>query len=72
MKRVGIYLLAIMGMAMEAVAAERPNMIWIEADDLMPRFMNKLGEGFGHTPDLDRLGELYPVWLNQAIRQSPE
>ena len=32
-----------------------PNIIWIEADDLMPRFMNKLGEGFGHTPNLDRL-----------------
>ena len=38
-------------------AESRPNIIWIEADDLMPRFMNKAGDGFGLTPNLDRLAE---------------
>lgn len=36
-------------------ANDKPNILFIEADDLMPRFMNKLGDGFGHTPNLDRL-----------------
>jgi len=53
-----------------AVAAERPNIIWIEADDLMPRFMNKLGEGFGHTPNLDRLAS-EGVHFPNAMCQAP-
>jgi len=47
-----------------------PNIIWIEADDLMPRFMNKLGEGFGHTPNLDRLGT-EGVYFPNAVCQGP-
>jgi len=48
----------------------KPNIIWIEADDLMPRFMNKLGEGFGYTPNLDRLaGE--GIYLPNAVAQGP-
>jgi iduronate 2-sulfatase len=50
--------------------AERPNIIWIEADDLMPRFMNKLGEGFGYTPNLDRLAE-QGVHFPNAVCQAP-
>ena len=47
-----------------------PNIIWIEADDLMPRFMNKLGEGFGHTPNLDRLAT-EGVYFPNAVCQGP-
>ena len=57
------------------VSAEvRPNIIWIEADDLMPRFMNKLGEGFGHTPYLDRLatqGTYFPNAVCQGVMCGP-
>ena len=31
-----------------------PNIIWIEANHLIPQFMNKLGEGFGYTPNPER------------------
>lgn len=48
--------------------ASRPNIIWIEADDLMPRFMNKLGEGFGYTPDLDRLATMGTHFPNAACQ----
>ncbi|CAA6691223.1 MULTISPECIES: sulfatase [unclassified Lentimonas] len=51
-------------------ASERPNIIWIEADDLMPRFMNKLGGGFGHTPNLDRLAS-EGVHFPNAVCQAP-
>lgn len=50
--------------------AEQPNIIWIEADDLMPRFMNKLGEGFGLTPNLDRLAAT-GVYFPNAVCQAP-
>ena len=48
----------------------KPNIIFIEADDLMPRFMNKLGEGFGHTPNLDRLAA-QGVHFPHAVAQGP-
>ncbi|MBL7077092.1 MAG: sulfatase-like hydrolase/transferase [Kiritimatiellae bacterium] len=51
-------------------AGQRPNIVWIEADDLMPRFMNKLGEGFGLTPNLDRLAE-QGVHFSNAVCQAP-
>jgi arylsulfatase A-like enzyme len=51
-------------------AERRPNIIWIEADDLMPRFMNKLGEGFGYTPNLDRLAS-EGVYFPNAVCQGP-
>ncbi len=57
-----------------ACASGRPNIIWIEADDLMPRFMNKLGEGFGHTPSLDRLateGVYFPNAVCQGVMCGP-
>jgi arylsulfatase A-like enzyme len=66
-------LLACAAMGLSA-AAERPNVIWIEADDLMPRFMNKLGEGFGHTPNLDRLateGTYFPNAVCQGVMCGP-
>jgi arylsulfatase A-like enzyme len=47
-----------------------PNIIWIEADDLMPRFMNKRGEGFGVTPNLDRLASS-GVYFSNAVCQGP-
>ncbi len=50
--------------------AKQPNIIWIEADDLMPRFMNKLGDGFGHTPNLDRLAT-EGVYFPNAVCQGP-
>ncbi|VGO18604.1 sulfatase family protein [Pontiella sulfatireligans] len=51
-------------------AETRPNIIWIEADDLMPRFMNKLGDGFGLTPNLDRLATVGTYFPN-AMCQGP-
>lgn len=63
-----ILLLALMGAA--TAQAERPNILWIEADDLMPRFMNKLGEGFGHTPNLDRLAT-EGVHFRNSMSQGP-
>ncbi len=51
-------------------AGKRPNIVWIEADDLMPRFMNKLGEGFGLTPNLDRLASR-GVHFPNAVCQAP-
>ena len=51
-------------------ASQQPNIIWIEADDLMPRFMNKLGRGFGHTPNLDRLAA-EGVHFPNAVCQAP-
>jgi arylsulfatase A-like enzyme len=50
--------------------AERPNILWIEADSLTPRFMNKLGGGFGYTPSLDRLAESGTCFPN-AVCQEP-
>ena len=32
-----------------------PGIIWMETDDLMERFLSKLGEGFDYTPNPDRL-----------------
>lgn len=49
---------------------ESPNIIFIEADDLMPRFMNKLGDGFGHTPNLDKLAS-QGVHFPHAVAQGP-
>ena len=51
--------------------AEKPlNIVWIEADDLMPHFMGKLGEGFGYTPHLDQLAEK-GVFFENAVCQAP-
>lgn len=69
-KKILLTLISMVGLAM----ADRPNIIWIEADDLMPRFMNKLGEGFGVTPNLDRLatqGVHFPNAVCQAPMCSP-
>ncbi len=62
--------LILLGIAGSCLAAERPNIIWIEADDLMPRFMNKLGDGFGYTPNLDRLATT-GVFFPNAVCQGP-
>lgn len=32
----------------------KQDIIWIEPDDLMPRYMSKLAKDFGYTPSLDR------------------
>jgi iduronate 2-sulfatase len=63
-------LLLLLGVSLIATADKKPNIIWIEADDLMPRFMNKLGEGFGHTPNLDRLASR-GVYFKNAVAQGP-
>ena len=52
------------------LADNHPNIIWIEADDLMPRFMNKLGGGFGVTPNLDRLAST-GIHFPNAVCQAP-
>ena len=57
-------------LACASLVHSRPNIIWIEADDLMPRFMNKLGEGFGLSPNLDRLAE-QGVHFPNAVCQAP-
>jgi arylsulfatase A-like enzyme len=67
MNRLMIFLVCLAGVYS---ADARPNIIWIEADDLMPRFMNKLGEGFGHTPNLDRLAT-EGVHFPNAVCQAP-
>ena len=69
MKRLLIALF-VLSAAMAPRAGSRPNVIWIEADDLMPHFMNKLGEGFGRTPNLDRLAT-DGVYFENAVCQAP-
>ena len=68
MKRLMIILMCLAGVCL--TDARPPNIVWIEADDLMPRFMNKLGEGFGHTPNLDRLAT-EGVHFPNAVCQAP-
>ncbi len=38
-------LLCFVGLSLGTNAAQRPHIVWIEADDLMPRFMNELARG---------------------------
>ena len=64
-----IYLALLLGSSVSG-ATGSPNIIWIEADDLMPRFMNKLGGGFGLTPNLDRLATT-GVQFPNAVCQAP-
>jgi iduronate 2-sulfatase len=64
------FLLIIIFSARVLVAQQTPNIIFIEADDLMPRFLNKLGEGFGHTPNIDKLAS-QGVYLSSAVAQGP-
>ena len=71
LKKIGISVWLSALLASVSFAAEtRPNIIWIEADDLMPRFMNKLGGGFGHTPNLDRLAT-DGIYFPNAVCQAP-
>lgn len=56
--------------SLRSLAEEPTNIVWIEADDLMPRFMNRLGEGFGLTPNLDRLAK-HGVHFPNAVAQGP-
>jgi arylsulfatase A-like enzyme len=46
------------------------NIIWIEADDIVQTFLNKRGDGFGYTPNLDRLAEK-GVFFTNSICQGP-
>ncbi|MBL7077086.1 MAG: sulfatase-like hydrolase/transferase [Kiritimatiellae bacterium] len=72
--RLRIVITMMLCMAGFSLGGNRPNIIWIEADDLMPRFMNKLGDGFGLTPNLDRLatqGVHFPNAVCQAPMCSP-
>jgi len=48
----------------------KPNIIWIEVDDLKPNFMHKLGDGFGYTPNIDRLASM-GVYFKNAVCQGP-
>jgi len=63
-------LFTLLVLATSSATANKPNILFIEADDLMPHFMNKLGGGFGHTPNLDRLGT-EGVYLRKAVCQGP-
>ena len=56
--------------ALASTSERPPNILWIEADDLMPRFMHKLGDGFGYTPNLDRLAE-QGIYFPNAICTAP-
>jgi len=46
------------------------NILWIEADDIVQTFLNKRGEGFGHTPNLDKLAK-QGVFFSNSICQGP-
>ena len=52
---------ALMAVALSSVTARaatssgRPNLVFVEVDDLMYRFMGKLGRQFAHTPNIDAL-----------------
>lgn len=71
MKRILVSMLFIGSMFVHAQQQKQsPNIIFIEVDDLMPRFMNKLGEGFGHTPNIDRLAST-GVHFPHAVAQGP-
>lgn len=61
---------ATIGQNINSNKSAQPNIIFIEADDLMPRFMNKLGDGFGYTPNLDLLGSR-GVHFPSAVAQGP-
>lgn len=61
-------LVMLLTISLSLQAQERPNIIFIEADDLMPRFMNKLGDGFGITPNLDKLAT-QGVYFERAVSQ---
>lgn len=74
MKKIFLFSIFLLITSSGLLAAEKPNIIWIEADDLMPRFMNKLGEGFGYTPNLDRLatrGIHFPNAVCQGVMCGP-
>ncbi|MHC5066965.1 MAG: sulfatase family protein [Planctomycetota bacterium] len=51
-------------------AAERPNIIWIEADDLHPDFVGKVGYGLPITPNLDQL-ITEGVYFTGSVAQAP-
>ncbi|MBK3518215.1 sulfatase family protein [Carboxylicivirga marina] len=54
----------------EVLAKKGPNILFIECDDLMPRFMNKCGDGFGITPNLDQLAS-DGVYFKNSVCQAP-
>jgi arylsulfatase A-like enzyme len=49
---------------------KRLNILWIEADDIVQTFLNKRGDGFGFTPNLDKLAEK-GVFFSNSICQGP-
>jgi len=51
-------------------AQDKPNIIFIECDDLMPRFLNKVGDGFGITPNIDKLASK-GVYFKNSVAQAP-
>jgi len=63
-----LLLLALIQFGMNA--QQKPNIIFIECDDLMPRFMNKVGDGFGITPNLDELASK-GVYFKNSVAQAP-
>ena len=65
-----VFAIALASSSIAQEAGDKPNILFIEADDLMPQFMNKLGGGFGHTPYLDRLAT-EGVHLASAVAQAP-
>jgi iduronate 2-sulfatase len=66
-----LILLASVAFCTPLQAEKRPNIIFLEVDDLMPRFMNKLGRGFGITPNLDRLAS-EGIYFPNAVCQGPQ
>jgi len=51
-----------------ATAEPRPNIVFVEADDLMYRFMGSRGRGFTQTPNLDALAK-DGVYFQNAVCQ---
>jgi arylsulfatase A-like enzyme len=51
-----------------AIEQQKPNVVFLEVDDLLYRFMGKLGRNFVKTPNIDKLAE-NGVYFSNAVCQ---
>jgi arylsulfatase A-like enzyme len=56
------------GPSPDPAASSRPNILFFEVDDLMYRFMGKLGRHFTITPNIDRLAD-QGIYFSSAVCQ---
>jgi len=54
------------GGAASSTAQSRPNIVFFEVDDLMFRFMGKLGRHFAVTPNMDSLADA-GIYFSNAV-----